>query len=286
MPIATDARSLSVPDGVPLLLRDLVHERTGLFFEAERTDALLEKLRDRALSCQCHSYLDYFYLLKYEEKGREEWLRVMDAFSVLETYFWREFSQIEALVRFVIPKWFSEHKSPLRIWSAACATGEEPYSLVIALLEAGFGDLPIEINASDASEAALARAQAGLYRDRSFRALSPELRQKYFAPVGDQWRLNASVMRRVKFHRANIVVPEEIADLAHSAVIFCRNVFIYFSPDSIRRTIAMFAKYMPDRGHLFVGSSESLLKLTSDFELQEIADAFVYVRKPRRKASP
>jgi len=280
---ASDARPLSVPDGVPLLLRDLIHERTGLFFEAERTDVLLEKLQDRALFFQCRSYLDYYYILKYEEKGREEWLRVMDAFSVQETYFWREFSQIEALVQFVIPRRFSEHKTPLRIWSAACATGEEPYSIVIALLEAGLGDLPIEIHASDASEAALARAQAGLYRERSFRALSPHLRQKYFTPVGDHWQLNANVMRRVKFHRANIVVSEEIADLAQSAVIFCRNVFIYFSPESIRRTVGVFAKHLPDGGHLFVGSSESLLKLTTDFELQEIADAFVYMRTPRRK---
>ena len=286
MPTATDARSISVPDGVPLLLRDLIHERTGIFFEADRTDVLLEKLRERALFFQCHSYLDYYYVLKYEEKGREEWLRVMDAFSVQETYFWREFSQIEALVQSVIPRRCSGDRAPLRIWSAACATGEEPYTIVMALLEAGLGDLPIEIHASDASEAALAKARTGLYRERSFRVLSPELRQKYFTPAGDHWQLNANIMRRVKFHRANIVMPEEIVRLALSAVIFCRNVFIYFSPESIRRTVEVFANHMPDSGHLFVGSSESLLKLTSDFELQEVADAFVYVRTPRRKVGP
>lgn len=286
MPIATDVRPLSVPDGVPLLLRDLIHERTGLFFEPDRTDVLLDKLRDRALFYQCHSYLDYYYILKYEEKGRAEWLRVMDAFSVQETYFWREFSQIEALVRGVVPPWFSQPKTSLRIWSAACATGEEPYSIVMALLEAGLGDLPVEIHASDASEAALAKARAGLYRERSFRVLAPELRQKYFTPLGDNWQLDPSVIRRVKFHRANIVVPDEIADLSRSEVIFCRNVFIYFSPDSIRRTVSVFAKNIADNGHLFVGSSESLLKLTNDFELREIGDAFVYVRVPRVKVGP
>jgi chemotaxis protein methyltransferase CheR len=283
---APDARSLSVPDGVPLLLRDLIHERTGLFFEAERTDVMLEKLRDRALFFECHSYLDYYYILKYEERGRDEWLRVMDAFSVQETYFWREFSQIDALTRFVIPRRLSENNAPFQIWSAACATGEEPYSIVIALLEAGLGELPIAIHASDASEAALTKARAGLYRERSFRALPAELRQKYFTPVGDHWQLNANVMHRVKFHRANIVMPDEIAALAQSAVIFCRNVFIYFSPESIRRTVGVFAKHTSAGGHLFVGSSESLLKLTSDFELREIADAFVYVRTPRGNAGP
>jgi chemotaxis protein methyltransferase CheR len=286
MPIASDARPLSVPEGVPVLLRDLVHDRTGLYFEAERLDMLLEKLRERALFHQCQSYLDYYYILKYEERGPEEWLRVMDAFSVQETYFWRESSQIDALVKFVIPQWFKEHSVPLRIWSAACATGEEPYTMAMALLEAGLGHLPIEILASDASEAALTKAQAGLFRERSFRVTPLHLRQKYFRPAGDHWQLDPDVTRRVNFRRANIVVPGEISNLAQSAVIFCRNVFIYFSPESIRRTVAIFAQRMIGRGYLFVGSSESLLKITDEFELQEIDDAFVYVRAGSRKANP
>src|SRR5687767_12457815 len=118
MPTLSDARLLSVPDGVSLLLRDLIHDRTGIFFENGRTDLMLEKLRDRALVHQCHSFLDYYYILKYEEKGPEEWLRVMDAFSVQETYFWREVSQIEVLVQRVVPDWFKSHHGPLRLWSA------------------------------------------------------------------------------------------------------------------------------------------------------------------------
>ena len=281
MPTAVDARSLDVPDGVPLLLRDLIHERTGLYFESDRFELLLDKLRARALFHDCRSYLDYYYILKYEEKGQDEWLRVMDAFSVQETYFWREFSQIEALVQFVVPQWFLENRGPLRIWSAACATGEEPYSIVIALREAGLSGLPIEIMASDASEAALEKARIGIYRERSFRALPEELRQKYFTPVTDGWRIDREIAKRVTFRRANIVVPHEIADLAQSAVIFCRNVFIYFSPDSIRRTVATITEKMIGRGYLFVGASESLLKINQDVELQELGNAFVYVRKSR-----
>ena len=279
MTLFAPASHASVPDGVPILLRDLVHERTGIFFETDRTDALLDKLRDRVAFHRCHSYLDYYYILKYEEKGPDEWLRVMDAFSVQETYFWRESSQIDCLVRHVVPEWFSRHNAPLRIWSAACASGEEPYSLVIALREAGLDHLPVEIHASDASEVALAKARAGLYRERSFRALSPELRAKYFTPAGDAWQLDASIARRVRFDRANLVAPAEITAFAQSSVIFCRNVFIYFSAESIRRTIGVFAAQMGPPAYLFVGSSESLLKLTDAFDLQEIGDAFVYQRR-------
>ena len=277
--------ALSVPEGVPALLRDLIHERLGIYFDEDRFDLMLEKLRDRALFHGCRSYLDYYFILKYEERGVGEWLRVMDAFSVQETYFWREFSQIESLIKLVIPAWFSTHAMPLRIWSAACASGEEPYTIVMALHEAGLGHLPIEVSASDASEAALARARGGVYRERSFRALPEALRQKYFTAVPEGWKLDPAIARRVKFERANIVNPAEIAQLATVPVIFCRNVFIYFSADAIRRTVEMFAERMTGQGHLFVGSSESLLKVTQEFALEEMGDAFVYVRKPRPVSS-
>ena len=281
MPLASNASPLSAPEGVPLLLRDLIHERTGLYFEADRTDLLLDKLRERAESHGCRSYLDYYYILKYDEQAPAEWLRVMDAFSVQETYFWRESSQIDAFVRHIVPAWFAHHRAPLRVWSAACASGEEPYSLVIALLEAGLGHLPVEIYGSDASEAALVRARAGLYRERSFRALAEPLRAKYFQPHPDGWQLDPQIVARVSFQRANLVDPAEIDLLARASVIFCRNVFIYFSPDSIRRAAAFFAERMLPPAYLFVGSSESLLKISSDFELHEIDDAFVYRRKDR-----
>src|SRR4051794_26516374 len=138
------------PEPIPRLLRDLVHERTGIYFESDRFDTLLEKLQPRLTASGCRSYLDYYYILKYEENGPDEWRRVMDAFSVQETYFWREMDQVRALVDVVVPQWFANHTTPLRIWSAACATGEEPYTIAIALQDAGWGDRPIEIVASDA----------------------------------------------------------------------------------------------------------------------------------------
>lgn len=283
IPAANEDLTISVPAGVPTLLRDLLHERAGIYFEPDRFDTLLDKLRPRVLARGLRSYLDYFYLLKYEDGGRAEWLRVMDAFSVQETYFWRELPQIAALVEHVVPQWFKQHRLPLRIWSSACATGEEPYSLAIALREAGWADHPITIHASDASEAALERARAGVYRERSFRALPLALREKYFdRPQPEGTRLRRDLLLPITFQRANLVVPEEIAGLASAPVIFCRNVFIYFSPEAIRRTVASFAEVMPNGGHLFVGASESLLKLTDEFEMHELGDAFVYVRKPRR----
>jgi chemotaxis protein methyltransferase CheR len=266
---------------LPALLRDLIHEHTGTYFDSARFDIMLEKLGDLARARGHRSYMEYYYLLKYEDKNRVEWQRVIDALSVQETYFWREMGQIRALVEVLVPRWFAQGRKPLRIWSAACATGEEPYSIAMALLEAGWGDHPIEIVASDASQAALEKARRAHYRERAFRNLPELLRQKYFMESGKGFQLSPAIMGRVQFQQANILETREIAGLAASPFTFCRNVFIYFSPDTIRRALYLFANAMPPGGHLFVGASESLLKLTDQFELQELGEAFVYVRRGR-----
>lgn len=277
MEVAT-GRKLLIPAGIQALLRDLIHERTGIYFDDSRYDVLVEKLEPLALERDCYSLLDYYYLLKYEENGVEDWARVMDALSVQETYFWREMAQVRVLTDVLIPEWFRKSSNPLQIWSAACATGEEPYTILMSLLEAGWDGYPIEIYGSDGSPSALDRCRTAVYRDKSFRCFPPNLREKYFTGTGNQWALRPEIARRVTFQRANLLATEEISPLARARVIFCRNVFIYFSPHAIRQTLATFASRMPAGGHLFVGAAESLLRLTADFELKETADTFAYVR--------
>ncbi len=270
--------SLPVQQPVLQLLRDLVHERTAVYFENDRLDLMVDKLRDRLAAIGCRSYLDYYYLLKYDEMGADEWRRVMDAFSVQETYFWREFDQVRALVEHVVPDWFRRNATPLVLWSAACATGEEPYSIVMALNEAGWGNHPIEIHAVDASEIALTKARAGVFRERSFRALPAPLRNRYFTPHAEGFAIRPEIADKVRFSWANLAEPATYAALPVPSAIFCRNVFIYFSAQSIGRVAATFANRLPPAGPLFIGSSESLLKLTNRFELHELGGAFVYRR--------
>jgi chemotaxis protein methyltransferase CheR len=277
MPIQ-DERKLLAPTGIESLLRNVVHERTGIFFEDARLSALREKLEPLARERNCYSLLDYYYLLKYEENGREDWFRVMDALSVQETYFWREMGQIRMLVDTFVPAWFQIKDTPLRIWSSASASGEEPYSILLALLEAGWGSHPIQIVGSDASHDAIQKSRAAVYREKSLRNLPADLKERYFIESGKEWRLRPEISERVTFQQANLLDVEAISPLARAPVVFCRNAFIYFSPHAIRQTIATFASRMPKGGYLLVGASESLLRLTTDFELKEIGEAFVYVR--------
>jgi chemotaxis protein methyltransferase CheR len=276
MPTGPGLKTLRLPDGVRGLLRDLIHDRTGLFFDDSRMDALLEKLEPLALESGCQSFLEYYYTLK--DNTNSQWDKAWEALSVQETYFWREMSQIDALTQVVAPERLRKLSVPLRIWSAACATGEEPYTIAMALVEAGLGLASIEITGSDASPNALKKAKAAVYREKSFRALPLPLRQKYFSPVEGGWKLSDDIARRVTFRRVNLFEPGEVAPLAWAHVIFCRNVFIYFSRHSVRQTVATIALRMPPGGHLFVGAAESLLKMTTDFELKDIAGALAYVR--------
>lgn len=277
------SQNLILPEGASTLIRNLINERTGMFFDNGKNDLLIDKLSPLVIERGFSSYLDYYYLLKYDTSARVEWLNVINALSVQETYFWREIDQVRMLVQTLVPQWHARSgRSTLRIWSAACATGEEPLTIAIALDEAGwFQRTSIEIVASDASSKAIERAQAGLYRERAFRNLPVHLRDRYFEPEGAAWRVRPDIHRRVKYHMANLVEEQQIADFAAADFIFCRNVFIYFSENAIRRAVRSFSTFIRCPGYLFVGAAESLIRVTTDFTLTEIDDAFVYVKREK-----
>ena len=279
---------LKLSESVFIILRDLIHERTGLYYEDTKRDLLADKLSPRVIELGLSSLLDYYYMLKYDAAITQEWKYLINLLSVPETFFWREIDQIKATVNILLPQYLKNRQDacstgsfqPIRIWSAACSTGEEPLTIAMALNEAGwFERYRIEIYASDASEAAIAKAKEGIYRSRSFRNLPPELKAKYFTEERDGWRVSPLLNNRIRYQTANLFSPFEIKFLARANFIFCRNVFIYFSQNSIRQTALLFFQEMPTPGYLFLSSSESLLKLDTGFELEEVGDAFVYVKR-------
>src|SRR4030095_10150004 len=139
---------------------------------------------------------------------------------------------------------------------------------------------PIEIYASDASSAAIEKARRGVYRERSFRNLAPDLRARYFHETDRAWQVDSRIPKRIRWTVANLAAEADVASLGNAInIVFCRNMFIYFSDDSIRRTLRMFHRMMYSPGHLFVGASESILRLTTDLEFQELGGAFVYVKR-------
>lgn len=278
---APDTVGVRVPDRTLYLLRDLVEATTGMHYDENRLVFMRDRLAPLAIEHGFDSLLDYYYLLKYDDTAAAEWARAIDALAVQETYFWREADQLRALTAGIVPRLLDAGRHSIRIWSIPCATGEEPLSIAMALEEAGwFGRVPIEIHASDASDAALRRAATGRYGARAFRQLPDTLREKYFDAQPDgAWVVKPTLKARVSsWSRVNAVSAVETLPLGRSDVIFCRNLFIYFAEATVRQVAEQFAARMPIPGFLCVGAAESLLRITTRFDLQDIEGAYVYVK--------
>lgn len=283
-----NAGALGLSQATLPLLRDLIEERTGVYFDDRKLTLLADKVSELVTALDLTSFLDYYYLLRYDQNARRHWNTLMDQLAVPETYFWRQHEQFETLASIVAPAHFARSPDrPLRIWSAACCTGEEPISILMALAEGGLLETGrVEVVASDASCAMLERARHGVYRARSFRQLPETLREKYFCRVDEErWRVQDRLASLIKWRQANLANPDEWSDLAAADVVFCRNVFIYFSDDAIRRVGRALERHMPEHGHLFLGASESLTRFGLGFRLSEVGKSFVYVKALHGRAT-
>ena len=267
-----------------VLLRDLILERTGMMFDDAKRGLLADKLSELVAANGLTSFLDYYYLLRYDDDADAHWGKLLDRLSVPETFFWRQAEQIRALSEVVAPAHFAINPGKrFRIWCAACCTGEEPLSLAIALDQVGLLDSGlIDIRATDASSAMVARAKTARYGERSFRQLPADLREKYFEPDGLVWRPIERIRNAVRYDIVNLVKPDEVAPYAKADVIFCRNVFIYFSDAVIKRVVQSFVEHMAPDGCVFLGAAESLTRLGVELDLAEVGGAFAYIRPGNR----
>jgi chemotaxis protein methyltransferase CheR len=278
---------LGLSESAFVLLRDMIAQRTGVHFSHDKRDLLADKLSDLLAARGMTSYLDYYYLLRYDADAERHWSELVDRLAVPETYFWRQPDQIVATATELAARHFARRPSaPLRIWSAACCSGEEPLSIAMALAEQGVLDrIRVEIDASDASDAMLARARRGVYGERSFRTLPDALRDRYFRREAGGWRIDPAIHALVRWTRANLVDAREVTPMASADVVFCRNVLIYFSDDTVAHVARVLAAAMPDHAHLCLGAAESLTRVSSAFELVEVGGAFMYTKSGARSSS-
>lgn len=262
------------------LLRDLIHSKTGIYFDDGKLDFLADRLASRLIENNLTNYLDYYYKLKYDD-DQNEWRELIKLITINETYFFREYSHIKILVENIIPEFFEKYPNvPFRIWSAACSTGEEPLSIAIALNEAGyFEKYPIKIFASDLNPHSIERAKQGIFKERSFRTFPDELKSKYFSKEEKYFTINKDILNKVDFMVKNLLDFNQLSFLYLSNVIIIKNVFIYFSDEVIKKFVDELYQRMVPNSYLFLGITESLLKYQTKFELVEINGFFVYSKK-------
>lgn len=270
---------LELPDDIFRLLRDAIYRRTGIWFSEGSKYLLQKRLSPRARELNFESFQKYHYFLQYDPRADAEFDEIYDLVTTKETYFFREPAQLSAFTEEIIPDILS-HKSykKIRIWSAGCSTGEEPYSIAMMLQESGYFDCAgFEIFASDISHQVLVRARKGQYRESAFRATDPSLRDKYFTRQPDgSWRIGDEIRNRVSFGRLNLYDEPRVALLGYVDIIFCRNVIIYFDEASKKTVVSNFYNRLLDGGYLLLGHSETLISLSTQFKLKHLKNDMVY----------
>jgi chemotaxis protein methyltransferase CheR len=257
--------------------RLIIARRLGLQFDDSKASALAEVLDERLRTRRLDQAADY---LKYLETSADELPALASRLTVAETYFFRLPDHFRALVEVVLPQRLKAG-GPLRFLSAGCATGEEPYSIVMSLLDhVGFRTGHASVRGIDANPVALAQAKAARYSAWSFRETPAEIRQRYFRSHGKSYQLAEPVRALVSFETGNLVDANAAfwQPYAYDA-IFLRNVLMYFTPQAAQAVIASAARSLLPGGYLFLGAAESLRGLSQEFRLCHTHGAFYYQRR-------
>jgi len=262
--------------------RDWIHHHSGIYLEETKVDSLRISLVTRATRLGFLEYEEYFDVLCRNE---DEFKELMNLVTINETSFFRFPAQFDALRDRVIPE-ILENKSKVsrsfRVWSAGCSTGEEPYSIAMSLLDSALDarGMRSEVLGTDVSTQALDRAKAAVYPAKALASLPQNTVQRWFEPVKGGHRPRARARDIVAFSYHNLIKePYPVVFATNWDVIFCRNVTIYFRPDSTRRVVNNFYESLNPGGYLFVGHSETLTSISDRFEPVEVGGVFLY-RKP------
>jgi len=265
------------------MFSELLRRHCGLHFGPDSRFLLEKRVQRRMRELSLSSFAAYHYELGGSSGRGGELAQLIDEVTTNETYFFREIGQLRALVGEVLPEALLQRRErgggPVTVWSAGCASGEEPYSIVMLAEQAGLDPATnLRVYASDISRRALRRARQGVYREASFRDTDPSVRDRYFALNDGHWKIRDEVKKRVDFIHINLMDRSKIALLGALDVILCRNVMIYFDAESKRRAIDTFEDKLRPGGHLLLGHSESLLNLSTSLQLRHLTNDMVYRR--------
>jgi len=285
MSMATGAQPrVSLTDAEYRMFCDLVRKHCGLNFDADSRFLVERRVARRVEELELGSFAAYRFHLRNGPAGDEELARLIDALTTNETYFFRERNQLRTLVEEIVPEMLTRRRSggasrAVSVWSAGCSSGEEPYTIAMMAREAGLSlGSDLRIYASDISQTMLRRCREGVYRSASFRETESQLRDRYFEEKEGQHRICDDIKKHVDFIHLNLLDRSRIALLGPIDVILCRNVIIYFDKECKTRVIQTFHDKLRPGGYLLLGHSESLISISSAFELRHMRHDLVYRR--------
>jgi chemotaxis protein methyltransferase CheR len=277
---------IHLPEDVFRLIRDLIRDYCGIYFDDNSRYLIEKRLSRRVRNLHFSRFRDYFRHLLYDKNRDEELASIIDVLTVNETYFFREQNQLKTFSEEILTdlRDLNKDKKRLRIWSAGCSTGEEPYTIAMLVTEKGyFCDWDVAIFASDINQRVLQVARSGVYRKNSFRTTDHYFLDKYFTKEGSLFKISDNIKQYVNFSYLNLLDHLKAKLAGTMDVIFCRNVLIYFDLQSRKKVIEIFSERLADGGYLLLGHAESLINISTAFSLRHFKYDMVY-QKPIKKA--
>ncbi|CAN5704734.1 protein-glutamate O-methyltransferase CheR [soil metagenome] len=272
------------------LFSEWLGEEFGLRFGPEKRDILRSRLEPRRAELGFESFEQLYFHLKFHPLRREELDRLIPHLTNNESYFFREQGQLDVLkgelLRTLRDDLEKHGRRELRILSAACASGEEPYTLAMLARSSGLFTAPWVVNVTgvDLDPQALERARAGRYTENAFRRIDESVRARHFTRAVDgRWEISQDIRNMVTFRRANLVDDNWAATLPKQDVVFCRNVLIYFGEESTRQAVEGLYRALTPGGYLFLGHAESLSRVPTRLEAQRRPGAIFYRRPDRNE---
>jgi len=257
-------------------IEKILYDRMGLNTASIGSSAVMHSIDERMSCCNISD------IEKYKQKlltDKHELQELVEEVVIPETWFFRDRQPFEVLVRFVKEEWLpSEPDRPLRILSLPCATGEEPYSIAIMLIEAGLMPSQLKIDAFDISERNIKRCRTARYTDNSFRGVDPLIRDRYFTRREDWYYPDILIKAMVNFDTASVLDPSFIHSRTSYDIVFCRNLLIYFDRRTQAQAEKMLGKLLNETGMLFVGHAETGIFIKDWYISQRYPKSFV-VRK-------
>lgn len=271
--------------------RELVSAGMGLAIHSRDEERLAQVIAARQATHRCATAEEYYDLLSKPSAARgAEWQELGTRLTIGESYFFRDQGQIALLTNQLLPEIIERNRGAraLRLWSAGCSTGEEPYTLAILLdrLLPDQGDWNVAIFGTDINRQALEAADRAVYGAWSFRNVSPEIRERYFTRCARGWRLDERIRARVTFACHNLRdprVPDDVAVLGDMDLIMCRNVLIYFSHSAVGLAIETLTDALKEGAFLLTGHGELHGHRLDRLQTQVFPESVVY---RRREASP
>jgi chemotaxis protein methyltransferase CheR len=285
--MSSPAVAIQLSEAEMRLLQALVYEECGMYFDARRAHFLQDRLQRRLRECRMDSFYSYYRLLISTE-GKQELICLVENLTVNETSFFRNKAQLELFHKHILDEIIRKKEErrdyQLRIWSAGCSTGQEPYTIAMLVADAlAYHQLTmpgnrnsiwpkplvpppwgVEIPASDINYSVLRAGQEGIYNERQMASVDYAYRLRYFDKVGERYAIKKAIKELIHFDFHNLkteFLPQ------HNDIIFCRNVMMYFDEAEQRRLLEKFYRCLTPDGYLLVGHAESLLGLTDKFTI-------------------